>query len=403
MNFCSDQKITEAGKHHGRILFLSMGLPPLISGQTTVVINLAKEFSCDEMVIAGEQSHGGAQFDWRDDWPAICYLTQAWPVTRRGGRWWRRLSFPLLLVRCIRLARRHQCSAILVVFPKEEFLLAGYLTARWTGAELYPYFHNTYLENSQGLQWYFARWLQARVFAAAKHVFVMSEGMAELYRERYPNVKASPLVHSFNEAIPAMVPHVDISESPEFIISGSISEACLDATRRVCDAVAGIKDASLTFLSGTPRRVLEQTGLLRGSARHETVPHGEVVARLRKADILVLPHGFTGKLSAEEYRSIFPTRTIEYLICGRPILAHCPADCYLTRFLKNHRCALVVDEPGVPALLKAIKRLRTDATLRLELVRNALRAATMFHVSQVARELRSKLQADGAELISTDH
>jgi glycosyltransferase involved in cell wall biosynthesis len=114
---------------------------------------------------------------------------------------------------------------------------------------------------------------------------------------------------------------------------------------------------------------------------------------LSEADIVVLAHGFTGTLSREEYATIFPTRTIESLTCGRPLLAHAPADCYLTRFLREQDCALVVDVPEIPALLAAIERLRNDDALRARLVRNALQAAEKFRASRVAATLRTRIHA----------
>jgi hypothetical protein len=76
------------------------------------------------------------------------------------------------------------------------------------------------------------------------------------------------------------------------------------------------------------------------------------------------------------------------------MLAHAPLDCYLTRFLKEHDCALVVTEPSVPALLKAMRRLGADQALRACLVRNALRAAEMFEGRRVAGLLRRYLELD---------
>lgn len=308
----------------------------------------------------------------------------------------RRLLVPLMLARSARLVTRHGCRAILSVFPTEEGLLTSYLIAKWTGAKFFPYLHNAYVENRQGVSLHFARWLQDRVFSRATHVFVMSEGMVELYRERYPQLKCSSLVHSFNESIPQFAPPPAPAESLRFTICGSIWAVCLDATVRACDAIAKMKDASLTFLSGTPRIFLEEMGLMRDGTRHETVSRDELVPRLQEADIVVLPHGFTGELPREEYTSIFPTRTIEYLLCGRPILAHAPADCYLTRFLQENQCALVVTEPSVEALLAAMRRLSQDAQLRADLVRNALRTAEMFHAPRVAATLRSWLDSNCA-------
>ena len=375
-----------------RILLLSRSVPPAMSGAAAVVGNLAQQFARDEMVIGGELPVDEQPAHWGGGLPELVYVIRGWPVARRGARWWRVGQLPLLVLRCLRLARRHRCTAILVVFPKAEFLLAAYLTATWTGAKLFPYFHNLYLENCEGIGRPFARWLQDRVFRKAAHVFVISEGMVELYRKRYPGLRCSALLHSFNQDIPTFAPPPPLRSPVQLMLSGNINETCRDATTRVCQAVGRLQDASLTILSATPRVVLERLGILGDGIRHET-PR-ELLPRLREADILVLPHGFTGRGSPEEYRTIFPTRTIEYLLSGRPILAHAPSDGYLARFLQEHDCALLVDEPRAEAVVQGIGRLRADGELRSRLVRNALRTAERFRAGRVAATLRARLQAD---------
>lgn len=375
-----------------RILLLSWTIPPETSGSAVIVGNLAKQFSRGEMVVAGERPWGRPAVAWSDAWPQLAYVIAGWPTGLRGARWWRWLQFPLLLLRCLQLVRKHRCTTVLVVFPKEDFLLAGYLTAVWTGAKLLPYFHNTYVENRTGLSLRFARWLQRRVFARAAHVFVMSPGMADLYRERYPGLGCSALPHSFGEEIPHFAAPPQPGTALRIVISGNVNESCREATVRVCAAIAQLRDASLTVLSGTPAAYLRQLGIVRNGTRHETVSRDQVISRLREADIVVLAHGFHGGMSAEEYRTIFPTKTIEYLICGRPILAHAPAGCYLTRFLLEHDCAMVVTDASTQALLDAIARLRSDAALRSRLVRNALLAARAFRAPRAAAVLRTTLQ-----------
>jgi len=361
-----------------------------MSGAAAVVRNLAQQFSRHELIIGGELPVDRQPTPWGSQLPEVVYLIRGWPAARRGARWWRLVQLPVLLLRCLRLVRQHRCSAIVVVFPKVEFLLVAYLTATWTGARLFPYFHNTYLENTEGIHRRFARWLQGRVFRKAAHVFVMSEGMVDLYRERYPGLRCSALLHSFNDDIPPFVPPPSPKAPVRLMLSGNINESCRDATARVCVAVGQVRDASLTILSATPRVLLERWGVLRDGIRHETPP--ELLPRLREADIVVLPHGFTGGYAAEEYRTIFPTRTIEYLLSGRPILAHVPPDCYLARFLSEHDCALIVDEPSVEAVVEGITRLRSDGDLRSRLVRNALRTAELFRAVRVAATLRARLQ-----------
>lgn len=376
----------------GKILLMSWSVPPGTTGSAVIVANLAKQFSRHEMVVVGEKPSSSPPVAWKEDWPEIKYVTRALPPTARGARWWRWCQLPLLIVASWYVARTHRCSDVLVVFPNREFLFAGYLTARFTKARLYPYFHNTFLEQcgTRGLQYRLARWLQERVFKRASHVFLMSDGMVDLYRRRYPKVPCSSLVHSFNEDIPDWSPPPQPQTPMRFVMSGNINASCADAASRLCTALGQI-ESRLTILSGTPPGYLTSLGILRPGVTYDTVSRDLLLGRLAEADIVLLAHGFTGGLSVEEYETIFPTKTIEYLICGRPILAHAPPHCFLTRFLREHACALVVDTPSVDAVLDAAERLRTDAELRASLVRKALRTAKLFQGSRVGVQLRGVL------------
>jgi len=376
----------------GKTLLISWCLPPEPTGSAVIVGNLAKQFTADEIALIGEKPHGRPVVSWKNSWPSIHYVTSTLPEGCRGVRWWRRLQLPLALWRSVSLIRKNNCSTLVVVFPNEEFLLIGYLAALWTGVPMYAYFHNTYLENREGLSFYFAKWLQSRVFLKARHIFVMSEGMVELYCKNYPELKCSALVHSYNEDIPEFTSAPQVHSPLRLVICGNINESCREATLRFFEAMSRIDHVSITILSGTSRSDLEQLGVLRNGTHYATVSRDEVVNRLQEADIVVLPHGFTGECADDEYRTMFPTKTIEYLICKRPILAHTPANSYITRFLKDHNCALVVDRPSVTALVNAVERLRRDGSLRAELVKRALHTAKMFHAAYVAGALRAHLE-----------
>jgi glycosyltransferase involved in cell wall biosynthesis len=386
----------QAGRVTPKILLVSWTLPPEPTGSAVIVANLAKQFHTSEMVIVGERPTRGQRIVWCDDWPRLVYIALGWPAKWRGARWWRRLQLPFMLWYTLLLALRHRCRSVVAVFPNEEFVLIGYLTALLTGGSFYPYFHNTWFENRNGRTRGISRWLQSLVFARADHVFVMSEGMLELYRERYPDLKCSALVHSFNEQIPQFTPPPDPGSPLRLTICGSITESCKDATVRVAEAISRVPDTRLTLLTGSPQSYLAELGLLRDGVGYETVSRDDILNRLQQADIVVLPHGFTGGYSQEEYRTIFPTRTIEYLLCGRPILAHSPRDSYLTRFLKEHECALVVDNPSVSELVEAIELLRSDRALRSKLTRKALRAAELFDAKSVAAGFRARLNGNKA-------
>ena len=142
---------------------------------------------------------------------------------------------------------------------------------------------------------------------------------------------------------------------------------------------------------------MERMGLLANGVGYDSVPLDKVAWRLGQADIVLLPHGLTGGLAPEEYQTIFPTKTIECLLSGKPILSHSPPGSFLTRFLKEHDCALVVETPDTEEIYRAIDRLREDEKLRARLVRNALKAVRMFEAPAVARELRDRVSHRGAQ------
>jgi glycosyltransferase involved in cell wall biosynthesis len=306
-----------------------------------------------------------------------------------------------VILRGLKIVKSYRCTKLFAVFPSEEFLVAGHVIAEITGIPMYTYFHNTYVEQRRpgSVHYHIASRLQSRIFAKALHTFVMSPGMEELYRERYPHLRCSPLVHSFNEDVPEFEPPPPLRHPIRFVMCGNVNESCADAVVRVCHAVAHA-GGTLSIVSGTPKRHLKNLGILTEGLEYKTVSRDVVLQCLREADIVILPHGFTGGLSDEEYRTIFPTKTIELLISRRPILAHTPADSYLTRFLRKHECALVVDVPQINAVVAGIERLRHDADLRSRLVRNALHASEAFRAPRVASTLRSILDGTHTSLVS---
>jgi glycosyltransferase involved in cell wall biosynthesis len=378
-----------------KTLLLCRNVPPAPTGASVVVANLAKQFGPDEMVVLGAYYLRTPPQRWSKEWPPLKYAAVHLPDGWRGGRWLKWVQFPLLFLRALWTLATSRCKAILVVFPDDVFVLAAYLLARVTGKPLYPYFHNTYLENQPDSR--LARWLQPRVFAVADHVFVMSEGMQRLYRANYPTLRCSALVHTFNGTLPepdevALPP---VHQPLRLVLFGNVGPSNADATMRFAKLARSGDDVVLTVISGTSQSYLRQLGFTGKNITIETVSHDILMERLTENDIILLPHGFEGDIASEEIATIFPTRTVEALISRRPILAHLPKDCFLAEFLGHHECALIVDEPGLEPLRTALEQLRRDEALRHHLVRGALAAARQFQASTVAARLRETIE-DGS-------
>lgn len=372
-----------------KLLVLSRSIPPALTGSAILMGNLVRQFTRDEMTVVGALDSGAPPVRWDASLPRLNYAIR-WSARWRGERWLRRASVPWVLVYSLWVMLRRRCEAVLVVYPDALYLLVGYLLARLTRKPLYGYFHNTYLEQHDDSP--LAHWLQPRVFEYARHIFVMSEGMQRLYRKNYPDLECSPLVHTFSDPLPPDEPPPPLHAPLRLCLSGTINPASEDAAGRSAQLVHDLDNVQMSLYTGTPPVTVEQVGFSGPKFTVGRVSRDVLLDKIREADVLLLPHGFTSKWAQEEIQTIFPTKTIEYLISGRPILAHMPADCFLAEFLRRHECALIVDEPTVDALKAGLQRLVDDADLRARLVHNALRASRQFQPEAVARHLRDVVQ-----------
>ena len=198
-------------------------------------------------------------------------------------------------------------------------------------------------------------------------------------------------MHSFNEPIPPCNVPREVG-SPLKVGICRLDHGLLRSHGAVWknDRVTGRYPGVCLWRDEPPRP--PALGLCREGDEVAKVPRPELLRRLSEADILFLLHGFTGSFSPEEYQTIFPTKTIEYLISGRPILAHTSPGCFLTRFCGrtsafDRRHARSRRAPGG----------RGTVTRGLPVAMSpggdALRTARQFQATEVAAELRRWLNA----------
>jgi glycosyltransferase involved in cell wall biosynthesis len=288
----------------------------------------------------------------------------------------------------VRLARRENCGLVFATFPEDHLIFAACLAARRLKLPFFPYFHNTYRENRRGLSRVLAGYVQRRILRQARLTFVMSDGLKTELEHIYPDLHFKPLVHMSSEPIPRFerLPTID-SRHVRIGYLGNVNDSNLDALRRFCELVQQSPAWRMDLFSSVPEWQLRKHGLLGERVRHEQPADEELLSRLASYDILFLPHGLTGGLAPIEYRTIFPTRTIPYLLSGRPIIAHTAKESFLTKWLRHHDCAEVVDCPDPAELRAAVERLCSNPERREQLVCNALRAANQFHAPAVVDEL----------------
>ena len=374
-----------------KLLVISRSVPPGSSGTSVIIENVARFFDKNKIVVIGQKTL--EKYSERmEGLPPIHYMDTHVDVLGRGHRYLKWVRFPSVLKNAIEIAKREKVTHILSIFPDEFYLYLGYRVSKKLGIPFYTWFHNTYLDNADGLRRPIARMIQPKIFEHAQMNFVMSDGILNEFKNLYPGTKFKTLVHGFK------IPKIELTQSSnssqvtKYVFTGSLNVSNEDACLRLFDCILNSSQDEIHIYSGNAKIFLESRRII--SERiiyHGFVTLKQLQVELLNYDIMLLPHGFGGKAYDIEFKTIFPTRTIPLLYSSRPILAHSPSDVFLTEFLKVNKCAFVIDSKEPSFISSEINRFKNDVTLKKEVTVNALQTAEMFNVNNVLQTLKSEI------------
>lgn len=381
-----------------KILLVSQSILPYPGGSSVIVENLASNFDKKDLVVVGSAPYFRQKTKKRtDDAPKFFYLPTEFSFFGRGRRYFRWLDkwqFRPLVKKMKTIAKEQEIDYILAVYPDAKFCHAACRAAQELKLPFSSYFHNTYIENTN-IKDSKASKIQAEIFEYSEHIFVMSKGMQRFYEKKYQLDKFVPLVHTFNEYPKNyQVAHtIDTQKSTyQLVAIGNFNESNLDATRRLVNAIRDYPKYELNLYTHVPKLLLQQRGIDTSAIHHRGfVRPEEVHDVLQQYDICVLTHGFKGGYGEVEYKTIFPTRTIPFLLSGKPIFAHSPKTSFLNDFIEENKCAELVDEANEEAIIQGLDHITSDSTYQKQLIQNAQQTAQQFYGKEVVQQLKARL------------
>ena len=373
-----------------KILILAWGVYPGTGGSTIILNNIAKGFKADELVIAGQIPRTKPEVPWDSFSDIKLYYLDPFPFGyKRPERYIRWLKTSKLIRQVEEIVKSEGVTSILSIFPDEYYAYIAYKVSKRLDLPFYIWYHNSYVENRTGILKVLAKYLQPKFFKLAKKVFVMSDGLNKELSLHNPNVNFETLVHGFELELPQAQDSTSRNGRTKFLYSGSLNDSCLDASIRMIKVILEDKSHEIHVFSGNPK-IFIQNGLDGDRVFfHDFLPLQDFVASLHEYDIMMLPHGIDGKRSQLEYKTIFPTRTIPLLFSGKPILAHSPEDSFLTEFLKENDCAVIVCDKDKEKLRTAIEQIKNGDEGIDELVKNAQNTSKLFELQSVIDRMKS--------------
>lgn len=309
----------------------------------------------------------------------------------RLDNWWLDWQLPAATSRLIKLIEQTNTKVLVGVYPSFHFLKISRDAAKATRIPWIAYLHDTVAEGLSSSRWADqAAELQRQVFTEADSILVMSRGMADLYKRKY-NLTCDPLEHTYPEPIPDHLPQTPALRQAFW--GGDIYNINHQAVRRVSEA---LRQLDCPFLLTTAKpETLEPQGIVGDHVKTTFYrERADYLKALHQQGVLVLALNWPDEssLHEDELATIFPTKTPEYLVTGRPIIVHCPEHYFLARFFRENQCGLVVTERSVEALAKAVGRLLEDPAAVSNLRQSALKAARIFSAEQIAGKFQAVVQ-----------
>lgn len=382
-----------------KILIVSWSTLPNPGGSSVIMENLAQNFGAEELLVLGSRTFLGKRPPERSEgMPKFLYFFTEMYLFGRGYRyfiWFRKLRFQPLLNKIKAIIQEQKIDYVIGVYPNDFYCLAACRAAKALGVPFSAYFHNTYVDNV-AITDPAATAIQEEIFDYAEQVFVMSRGMQYFYETQYPGLQVKPLVHTFNEwpspESLSGLPGTD-KEHYQLVAIGNFNESNMEATVRFARAIRNDPRFSLHIYTHVPRVLLQKRGLDPDLYEHKGFISPDAVhAALQQYDIGVLTHGFSGGYGEVEYRTIFPTRTIPFLLSGKPIIAHSPPVSFLNDFIQENRCAQLVDQPTEEAVILGLEKIIESKAYQYQLVTAAAATARQFYGPEVVKALKLELE-----------
>jgi len=358
--------MTDGGK---RILISTQSFPPMTGGTPVILYELLRHLPREAFIAVHGTSDpfSMAGEDLGIERKMVLFAgSPKW--TLRLRRRWPGLYTRMIRPQIERLAKEHKVQRIYAHFPSPCFMIAAWQVAEKLNLPLTVYFDILWEESDRAAGAPLARKYEKRIVQRADSRFAITEFAAE-HLSRKHDVPFELIPHTIDVGnLPTGLRPLPAGAEPVVHFSGGIYPRMnQDAIARLVEA-AGLSRHRPSLDLCTP---CLPRGLDRQRLKTRYLSRDGLMAAQSQSDILYLPQAFESGRPVM-IRHNFPTKTMEYLRSGRPILVHSPADSYLTWLARREGFALVVDRPDVRELADAVDRLIEDQELQGRLVERAL-------------------------------
>jgi len=374
-----------------KVFFITHGFPPVPAGSSVINGNLLSCFDPDSFLVLTCRMNLNQSVEAREQINKK-YIFRFIRYPYRLNKLFYSLQIFTGTLKTIILAFIHKPVCIVAVYPDFAFLKIARKAARYLKIPLIPYFHDTLVETmSSKSKIKKASLLQNQVFTEAKKIFVMSEGIKELYKHKY-HLETTSLEHTYIENIPDSLDDTTLKLNQAFW-GGDVYGINKSVVKRLSEGIKNV-NMDLFIAINKPLTYLHKIGI---DGSHLKTGYFskrlEYLEYLKQNKILFLGIDWADESEThfDELSTIFPTKTPEYLASGGIVVAHCPENYFLAKFIKKHHCGVVISDRNPAVILETLLHINNHPHLYITQRENALKAAKIFDSNRISALFKEEI------------
>lgn len=378
-----------------KLLVVSRSFPPVVSGSAILMHNIMEEYPGDVKIVAGTSSEAYKDKAFKSSRTVSRILLKPKLFQRIFDKYlYRFISIIQYFIKFH--VQNYKPTVILAVFPKGEFLIAAYKVAKALNIPLIVHFHDlwgdNYREGSKAKK--LSDKYERIIVEYASKVYCMTSSQKDFLESKH-NIQCELLEHS----VPSQQ-ILDITTNPVYLSSenrgnirkivytGNISHKMnIDAMRVFKKAVELLPDnyEVLLYTSLTKEQLIKED-LYNSRMKLGWATKSEIQGILHKSDVLFLPLSFKN-CAHSEVKTVYATKTLDYLISGSPILVFSPSDSFHSISAKAGGWGHVVDKDDPEMLAEQLQYLVNNKELALKVIEGAKREALRRSSDRIAKVL----------------
>ena len=293
------------------------------------------------------------------------------------------------------LIRRYKPAFIIAAYPQLTLFSAAVKEANRHGVPYFAYLHDTIEEAlSRGPLRRVAARIQKTVLGSAAAVFVISDGMKDLYARKY-GLQTTVVRHIYPEEVLPVTPRGNGRAFWSGAVYG-INHRALARMTHACTR-AGM---NATFTGNTPEKDLRlfgfNTDFIQQCFYSSRADYLSAVA-CHSLLMLCLNWPDESSVHPDEMATVFPTKTPEFLASGVPIVVHCPEDYFLAAFFRENACGLVISTRDQNEITRELSDFLSNKPLQQEMGARAQAVKYLFEPELNAGNMKNAI---GSALLS---